>query len=105
MISLLPVFGKICENIIYNFLINYFLRNKLKGESCIAQLLSILYATENVFDENPFLDISKEPDKVCHEGLIFRLNACDIEDDLLSLFENCLQNREQSFVLNRHTSE
>ena len=57
-----------------------------------------------MFDENPFLDISKEPGEVYHDGPIFRLNECGVEGGLLSLFENYLQNREQSFVLNRHTS-
>ena len=49
-ISLLPIFGKIFERVIYNFIFNYFINNKLftpsqsvflPGDSCIAQLLSI----------------------------------------------------------------
>ena len=73
--SLLPIFGKIFERVIYNSLFNYFISNKLftpsqsnflSGDSCIAQLLSITHETQTVFDENPtadvrgvFLDISK----------------------------------------------
>ena len=50
-ISLLPIFGKISERLIYNSLFNYFLRNKLfapsqsgflPGDSCIVQLLSYM---------------------------------------------------------------
>ena len=49
-ISLLPIFGKVFERVVYNSLFNYFLHNKLftpsqsrflPGDSWIAQLLSI----------------------------------------------------------------
>ena len=72
----------------YNFLLNYFLKNKiftpsqsgfLPGDSCIAQLLSILHEIQTAFDENPprdvrgvFLDISKAFEKVCHDALTFK---------------------------------
>ena len=51
-ISLLPIFGKIFERIIYDSFFNNFLSNKLfapsesgflPGDSCIAQLLSIIH--------------------------------------------------------------
>ena len=90
-ISLLPVFGKIFERVIYNSLFNYFLSNKLftpsqsgflPGDSCIAQLLSIFHEIQSAFDENPtvdvrgvFLDISKAFGKVWHDGLIFKINV------------------------------
>ena len=83
-INLLPIFGKIFDS-----LFNYFLSNKLvkpsqsrflPGELCIAQLLSIIYEIQTVFDEKPtvdmrwvFLDISKAFDKVWHDNLIFKL--------------------------------
>ena len=110
-ISLLPIFGKIYERLIQNFLFNYFLRNKLftpsqsdllPGDSCIVQLLSILQEIQTVFDEDPtryvtnmFLDISKAFDKVWHDSLIFKLKGYGIEGELLSLLENYPQNREQ----------
>ena len=65
-ISLLPIFGKIFEGVIYNSLFNYFLSNKLftlsqsrflPGNSCIAQLLSIIHETQTAFDENPTVDV------------------------------------------------
>ena len=79
-ISLLPIFEKIFERVIYNSLFNCFLSNKpftpyqsgfLPGDSCIAELLSITQEIQTAFDENPtvdvkgaFLDISKAFDKV-----------------------------------------
>ena len=86
-ISLIPIFGKIFERVIYNSLFNHFLGNKLftpsqsgfvLGDSCIAQLLSIIHEIQTAFDNNPtvdmrgvFLDISKAFDKVWHDDLIF----------------------------------
>ena len=85
-ISLLPIFSKIFERVIYNSLFNHFVSNKLftpsqsgflAGDSCIAQLLSIIHEIQTSFDSNPpadvkgvFLDISKAFDNVCHEGLL-----------------------------------
>ena len=50
------------------------------GDSCIAQLLSIIQEIQTALDENPaadvrgaFLDISKAFDKVWHDGIIFML--------------------------------
>ena len=82
-ISLLAIFAKVFERVIYNSLFNYFLHNKLftapqsgflPGDSCIAQLLSIIYEIQSAFDDNPtidvrgiVLDISKAFDKVWHD--------------------------------------
>ena len=60
-VSLLPVFGKMFERLIYNSIFNYFQSNKLftpfqsgflPGGSCIAQLLSISHEIQTVFDDN-----------------------------------------------------
>ena len=120
-ISLLPIFGKIFERVIYNFIYNYFISNKLftpsqsgflQGDSCIAQLLSIIHEIQTAFDKNPsvdvrgiFLDISKAFDKVWHEGLLYKLETYGIEGQLLSLLKNYLENREQRVVLNGQTSD
>ena len=65
-ISLLPIFAKVFERVIYNSLFNYFLHNKLftpsqsgflPGDSCIAQLLSIIYEIQSAFDDNPTIDV------------------------------------------------
>ena len=74
IISLLPIFSKIFEQLIFNSLFNYFMQNKLftecqsgfiPSDSCDAQLLSIIHETYKSFDCNPladtreiFLDIS-----------------------------------------------
>ena len=50
-----------------------------------------------------FFGISKAFDKVWHDGLIFKLKACGIEGELLSVLKNYLQNREQR-VLSGQTS-
>ena len=88
-ISLLPIFGKIFERVIFKDLFNYFYKNELftkcqcgflPGNSCISQLLSTVHGTNASFDCNPtqdvggiFLGISKAFDKVWHEGLLFKL--------------------------------
>ena len=120
-ISLLPIFGKMFERDISNFLFNYFQNNRLfthsqsgflPGDSCIAQLLSIIHEIQTAFDENPTVDVrgvslnlSKVFDKVWHDGIIFKLKVYGVEGELLSLFKNYLENREQRAVLNGQTSE
>ena len=47
-----------------------------------------------------FLDISKAFDKVCHEGLVFKLKQNDVSGILLKLLDNYLRNRKQRVVLN-----
>ena len=51
-----------------------------------------------------FLDMSKVFDKVCHDGLVFKLRSYGAKSELLSLLKNYLQNREQRVVLNGQTS-
>ena len=78
-ISLLPIFGKIFERIIFKELFNHFHQNHLftkcqsgflPGDSCISQLLSIVHEIKFFFYFDPtvdisgvFLDISKAFDK------------------------------------------
>ena len=65
IISLLPIFSKIFEQLIFNSLFNYFMQNKLftecqsgfiPGDSCVAQLLSITHEIYKSFDCNPSAD-------------------------------------------------
>ena len=79
-VSLLPIFSKIYERVIYDALFNYFKSNKLftpsqsgflPSDSCRAQLLSIIHEIQTAFDNNPvvdergvFLDISKVSGKL-----------------------------------------
>ena len=61
-ISLLPIFSKIFERLIFNSLFNYFMQNKLFTEcqsgfipddSCVTQLVSITLEIYQSFDYNP----------------------------------------------------
>ena len=65
-VSLLPIFIKIYERDIYNADFNYFKDNKrftrsqsgfLPGDSCIAQLLSLIHEIQTAFDNNPAVDV------------------------------------------------
>ena len=65
IISLLHIFSKIFEQLIFNSLFNYFMQNKLftecqsgfiPGDSCVAQLLSITHEIYKSFDCNPSAD-------------------------------------------------
>ena len=115
-ISLLPICGKIFENIIFNNLYNYLNTNNLitknqsgfrPGDSTTNQLLYLVNEIHKAFDDPKslevravFLDISKAFDKVWHDGLLFKLNQNGISGGLLKLFENYLHNRKQRVVLN-----
>ena len=100
-ISLLPIFSKIFERVIYNSLFNHFVSNKLfkpsesvflPVDSCISQLLSIIHEIQTSFHSNlpvdvrgVFLDISKTFDKVSRKGLLYKLKSYGVEGELLSL--------------------
>ena len=115
-ISLLPIFSKIFERLIFDSLFNYFMQNKLftesqsgfiSGDSCVAQLLSITHEIYKIFDCNPpadtrgiFLNISGAFDKVWHEGLIFKLKTYRRDGVLLTLLINCLEDHKQRVVFN-----
>ena len=101
-ISLLPIFSKIFERVIYNSLFNHFVSNRLfkpsqsdflPGDSCISQLLSIIHEIQTSFHSNlpvdvrgVFLDISKTFDKVSRKGLLYKLKSYWVEGELLSLW-------------------
>ena len=119
-ISLLPIFGKIFERILFKDLFNYFHKNQfftkcqsgfLPGDSCISQLLSIVHDINSSFDCDPtidvrgvFLDISKAFDKVWHDGILFKLKTYGVKGKLLILIRNYLHAHYQRVVLNGQTS-
>ena len=103
-ISILPIFGKIFEKIIYNVLFEHLKTNDLlvscqsgflPGDSCTSQLLSITHDIYKAFDGNAplevpgvFIDISKAFDRVWHKGLLFKLKRIGIDGPLYLLLEN-----------------
>ena len=117
-ISLLPIFVKIFERIIYDNAFEYLTTNKLisdnqsgfkPSDSFVNQLLSIIHEINNSLDNGrqvrgAFLDISKAFDKVWHEGLILKLNQYGISKNLIYLIKYFLKNRQQRVVLNDQTS-
>ena len=119
-ISLLPIFGKILEKLMFDSLCEHLNVNKLLNpnqlgfrpdDSTINQLLLIVHTTFIGFDCNPtldvrsvFIDISKAFAIVWHDGLIYKLQCCGIDDDLLKIIQSFLANRKQRTVLNGKTS-
>ena len=115
-ISLLSIFSKVFERLVFNTLFNFFLKNKLftscqsgfiPGDSCVSKLSSITHEIYKSIDCHPlndmrgaFLDISKAFNKVWHEGLIFKLKTYGVEGKLLKLLENYLTDCQQRVVLN-----
>ena len=85
-VSLLPIFGKILEWLIFSLLFEFLHENNMLNDNqsgfrpsdlCEYQLLSIVHDILASFDCNPprdvrgaFLDISKVFDRVWHEELI-----------------------------------
>ena len=119
-ISLLPVFGKIFEKIIFDRLYNFLLQEELlnpnqsgfrPSDSFINQLIAITHEIFEAFDCNPslevrsvFLDISKAFDKVWHKGLLYKLKSMGISGKLYNLLENYLSERSQRVLLNGQAS-
>ena len=120
-ISLLPIFGKIFEKLIFDSVYRHLCDNNIltphqsgfrPGDSTVNQLLSITHKIYTAFEAIPtketravFLDLSKAFDRVWHEGLLYKLECCGISGNLLSLISNFLTNREQRVVLNGKNSE
>ena len=109
-ISLLPIFGKIFENVIYNNLFKYFHKNKFlsvnqSGFCSCSQLFAITHEIYKAFDCNPsletrgvYLDISKSFDKIKHEGLSFKLK-CYCLEDISTKLENIIYKIKQYLIL------
>ena len=120
-ISLLPIFGKIFEQLIFDSVYRHLCNNDIltphqsdlrPGDSTVNQLLSVTHKIYTAFEAIPaketravFLDLSKAFDRVWHEGLLYKLECCGISGNLLSLDSNFLTNWKQRVVLNGKNSE
>ena len=120
-ISLLPLFAKVFEKIIFKHLYNFLITNNLitknqsgftPGDSGTNQLLSLIHDVHLAFDDNSclevrsvYLDMSKAFDKVWHEGLLHKLKQNGIDGNVLALLTNYLSNRRQRVVLNGKSSD
>ena len=110
-VSLLPVFWKSFEKLIFNEIYSFLDREKLLNanqsgfrlfDSCVNQLLTMTQEIFSSFDSNPslevhsiFLDISKAFDKLWHEGLLYKLKSFGISRNLLNLIKHYLNDRSQ----------
>ena len=115
-ISLLPIFGKMFEKLVYDSLYSHLVFCNLlnpnqsgfrPGDSTVNQLISITHTIFKAFDRNPsldvrsvYLDISKAFGRVWHDGLIYKLRRCGVSGKLLSLIQSFLKDRKQRTVLN-----
>ena len=112
-VSLLPICGKVFERLIYNSLFEYFIENDLispnqsgfkPGGSCTNQLISITHEIYQSLDDGfevrgVFLDISKDFDKVWHNGLIYKLKQSGVAGDLQETLTNFIKVRKQRVIL------
>ena len=118
-VSLLPIFGKIFERLIYNEMYSFFIENDLissnqsgfkQGDSCINQLLSITRDIYRYLDQGcevrgVFIDISKTFGKVWHKGLVHKLEQNGINGHLLKILTDFLKSKKQRVFLNgQHSS-
>ena len=108
-ISMLPVFSKIFEKLIYKKLVDFFnknetLTNSQYGFRCKHSTLhALINATENLYKSidnkqntlGIFIDFSKAFDTINHSILIKKLDVYGIRGNLLKLLDNYLSGRQQ----------
>ena len=103
-ISLLPIFGKPYEKIIFDSVYNHLRQNGLliphhsglqPGDSTINQLLSFTHKIYCSFENVPsldtcavFLDLPKAFDRVWHEGLLHKVEYSGISGRLLTFLRS-----------------
>ena len=118
-ISLLPIFSKIMERLVYNQFIEYIENNNIlsdlqfgfqKNKSTEHAISSIFTNITNALTKKQssyciFLDFAKAFDTVNHEILIQKLKYYGVQGNTLKLFESYLSNRTQVVEVNGMLSE
>ena len=118
-ISLLPIFAKVFERILFIHIYSHLTTNNLitknqsrfrPNDSVSNQLLYLVHQIHSSLDMNldvrhVFLDMSKAFDKVWHQGLLYKLKQNGIDGKLLSLLKSYLTERQQRVVINGFESD
>ena len=118
-VSLTCIICKILESIIYDFIMEHLIKNKLLSKSqygfigkrsASLQLLTVLQLWCNILDENGIIhdinmDFQKAFDSVPHIRLIKKLKSYGITGDVLMWIEAFLHERKQKVVVNGSASE
>lgn len=108
-VSLLPIFSKIYEKVVYNQLVSYLEKNKLfdaeqhgfqSGKSTITAGINFINSIVDPIDRGEkvvgvFLDLSRAFDSVCHKKLIESLSSLGILAKEINWFKSYLKNRQQ----------
>ena len=113
-VSVLPVFSKLLERLMYIRLMNFITNNKLlykyqfgfqKGKSTYMALILLIDRITEALDKGDcvvgiYLDFSKAFDTVNHEILLQKLSMYGIQDTALEWFRDYLTNRSQYVTYN-----
>ena len=116
LISILSLFAKIFERILFSNMYNHLISNNLltknqsgfrPGDSVTNQLIFLVDKMHSSLDINlevrsVFLDMSKAFDKVWHEGLLFKFR---INGKLINLLKSYLSNWKQRVLINGSESD
>jgi hypothetical protein len=108
-ISILSIFSKILERIMFNRVFNYFSLNNLlynnqfgfkKNNSTEHAIIQLVREISNSFEKSQFtlgifIDLSKAFDTVDHDILLYKLNYYGINERVSKWFQSYLSNRKQ----------
>ena len=121
LISVLPVFSKPLERIMYNRVYSHITKHLLLYEKqfgfqkqCSTEhAMFMLQLTKEIYESfdnrkftlGVFVDLSKAFDTVNHEILISKLSYYGIQSTYINWFKSCLTNRKQYIACNDRNAE